>query len=173
MTDGHGRVTPAFSGSETELLFGFLDYQRDTFAWKTSGLTQDQLAYRHEPSTLTLAGLMKHLAMVEDWWFTHRFQGLARREPAAGVDFHIDPDWEFRTAVDDDPEELRSLWRESVELSRAATAGRGLDELSVLVSRGGTPFSLRWIVLHMLEEYARHNGHADLIREAIDGETGQ
>jgi len=98
--------------------------------------------------------------------------------PWADVDFESDPDWEFRTAAEDNPEELRRLFDVAVADSDAIVdrvlAETGLDTLSQQRSReDDEPFSLRWILLHMIEEYARHNGHADLIRESIDGATGE
>jgi uncharacterized damage-inducible protein DinB len=166
------RTDPAMIGNELEVSLAYLDYHRDTLAWKTSGLTQEQLAQALAPSTMTLGGLLKHLAVVEDSWFTNRFAGQEMPEPWASVDWDADWDWEWHTAADDSPEELRELWQASVSRSRAAIAGHDLDAVSVKPTRSGH-FNLRWVVLHMIEEYARHNGHADLIRESIDGQTGE
>jgi uncharacterized damage-inducible protein DinB len=173
------RVDPPLRGSEADTLLGFLDYHRDTLRVKTEGLSQQQLAQPLPPSTMTLGGLLKHLALVENWWFSMVLMGNEDIEPWAAVDWDADPDWEWRTAADDSPEELRRLFDEAVATAdgylRQAMAGVGLDTLAVRPSRreGEGQFSVRWIVTHMIEEYARHTGHADLIRESIDGLVGE
>jgi uncharacterized damage-inducible protein DinB len=171
------RVDPPLRSDEASTLRGFLDYHRDTFRWKCSGLTQEQLAQTLPPSDMTLAGMMKHLALVESGWFESTFAGGEHMPPFEDVDWDADPDWEWRTAKDDSPQDLRSLFDEAVRRADAvidqALAGPGLEADSQRKSRSGEPFSLRWIIAHMIEEYARHNGHADLIRESIDGETGE
>jgi uncharacterized damage-inducible protein DinB len=169
------RTEPAFSLGEADMLSAFLDYHRRTLLMKVEGLGQAQLAQRIPTSTLTLAGLLKHMALVEDSWFTERFAGQAMPAPFADVDWDADPDWEFHTAVDDSPGWLVQRYSEACERSRAVVAGASsLDELAVAGrSRSGEVFTLRWILHHMIEETARHNGHADLLREAIDGATGE
>ena len=128
---------------------------------------------------MTLGGMMKHLAVVESNWFNDVFLGLPEVEPWASVDWDADRDWEWHTAADDSPEDLYRLFdatvAESDRIVDEALAGpAGLDTLSVVESRRGEGhFSLRWILVHLIEEYARHNGHADLIRESIDGVTGE
>ena len=103
-----------------------------------------------------------------------RFLGLPMREPWAGVDFEADPEWEFRTGAELEPEELRQRYREACERSRQAAAqAASLDQESALAIRDGGRFTLRWVLLHLLEETARHAGHADLLREAIDGTIGE
>ncbi len=103
-----------------------------------------------------------------------RFLGLPVREPWAGVDFESDPGWEFRTSAELEPEQLRQRYREACERSRQAAAqAAGLDQESAEAFPDGTRFTLRWVLLHLLEETARHAGHADLLREAIDGITGE
>jgi dienelactone hydrolase/uncharacterized damage-inducible protein DinB len=169
-----GRTEPAPDGGERELLGQYLDFQRQTVLAKTEGLTREQLARRHPPSALTLAGLLYHLALVEESWMEERFLGLPVREPWAGVDFAADPEWEFRTSAELEPEQLRQRYREACERSRQAAAqADGLGQLSVQPLRDGRRFSLRWVLLHLLEETARHAGHADMIREAIDGTVGE
>jgi hypothetical protein len=162
---------------EVTALRGFLDYQRDTFRGKCAGLTQAQLAQAHPPSTMTLGGMMKHLALNEVGWFGSSLTGTPYPAPFDTVDWDADPDWEWRTAADDPPVELRALYDDCVVRAdaaiAAALANEGLDTLSTRESSEGGAFSLRWILLHMIEEYARHNGHADLIRESIDGVTGE
>lgn len=141
---------------------------------KTGGLDQAQLAQAHPPSDLTLAGLLYHLALVEEYWMEVRFAGLPSREPWASVDFDADPNWEFRTAASLGPAELQGRYRDACERSRAIADGAaGLDQLSVVARSDGTHFSLRWVLLHLIEETARHAGHADLLREAIDGTVGE
>jgi uncharacterized damage-inducible protein DinB len=173
--DLHGRVEPAFSADERTMLAAYLDYHRDTLVWKASGLTQAQLAQPHPPSSLTIGGLVKHMALVEDSWFTERFAGQPEPAPWADVDWDADPDWEHHSAADDSPEALLALYAAACERSRAIyAAAESLEQRSVVPDRRvGEPFTLRWMVLHMLEETARHNGHVDLLRESIDGVTGE
>jgi uncharacterized damage-inducible protein DinB len=169
-----GRVDPVPDADEATQLFGFLDYHRATLLIKTDGLDADQLARAHAPSTMTLGGLLKHLALVEDNWFSVFLHGHDPAEPWAGVDWDADNDWEWHTAADDDPDELRALYTDTVDRARGLVQGLPLDHLSVRRLRHeDRPANLRWIVLHMIEEYARHNGHADLLRESIDGSVGE
>lgn len=168
------RIDPDSSGSELDLLTQFLDYQRETMLLKCDGLTREQLARPLAPSTLTLGGLLNHLALVEDSWMNDRFLGLPEREPWAGVDWDADPDWEFRTAADLEPEQLRQRYGEAVSRTQQVVAGAsGLDQLSVQPRGNGQRFSLRWVLLHLLDETARHAGHADLLRQSIDGTVGE
>jgi dienelactone hydrolase/uncharacterized damage-inducible protein DinB len=161
-------------GGERELLGQYLDFQRQTMLAKTEGLGREQMARRHAPSTLTLAGLLYHLALVEETWLEVRFLGLPVREPWAGVDFDADPEWEFRTSAELEPEQVRQRYRQACVRSREAAAQADtLDQLSVQPLRDGRRFTLRWVLLHLLEETARHAGHADLLREAIDGIVGE
>lgn len=170
----HGRWEPDFDADERTMLTGFLDYHRATLRWKASGLTPEQMNQRVAASDLTLAGLLKHLALVEDSWFTFRFAGRPEPEPWAGVDWDTDPDWEMRTAADDPPEALLALYDEACARSRAVIDAAGsLDQTQAWEGWQGRPLTLRWVLLHMIEETARHNGHADLLREAIDGVTGE
>ncbi len=168
------RNDPDPGGSELTLLSQYLDYQRETMLSKTDGLTREQLARNHPPSELTLAGLLYHLSLVEEDWMEVRFSGLPDREPWAGVDWNADPNWEFRTATDFEPEQLQSRYREACERSRyVVSEAADLDRLSVKALRDGRRFSLRWVLLHLIEETARHAGHADFLREAIDGTVGE
>jgi hypothetical protein len=175
--DDHGRADPPGAADEVATLLGFLDYQRATFAWKTAGLNASELATTIASSTMTLGGMMKHLALDEDSWLSEVLTDKAPSPPWDHVDWENDPDWEWRSAAKDSPEMLRSLWEESVERSRASVTEFLLDgdvaKLARRVRKDGRAPSARWILCHMIEEYARHNGHADLIREAIDGETGE
>ncbi len=173
------RTDPPLVADEATTLRAFLDFHRDTFRWKCAGLTQQQLAEALPPSDMTLGGMMKHLAIVESGWFEETFRGGQTMPPFDTVDWEADRDWEWHTAKDDTPEELRALFDEAVRradavIDAALATDAGLDATSSRESRReGTPFSLRWILVHMIEEYARHNGHADLIRQSIDGETGE
>jgi uncharacterized damage-inducible protein DinB len=128
-------------------------------------------------SSLTLGGLLKHMALVEDSWFSERLRGQDPVPPWDAVDGEADPDWELHSAAEDTPEELFTLWRAAVDRSRASVAAAlaegGLDQPMRAELRDGRQPSLRWIFVHMIEEYARHNGHADLLREAVDGATGE
>jgi len=174
------RTERPLRADEVTSLRGFLDYHRDTFRMKCAGLTQAQLAQPLAPSDMTLGGMMKHLAVVDQSWFEDDFLGRGLMPPFDTVDWDADRDWEWHTAENDTPEQLLALFDEAVRRSNAvldealAPGGVGLDGLSVLEPSDGVGrFSLRWIILHMIEEYARHNGHADLIRQSIDGQTGQ
>jgi len=156
------------------MLSQYLDYQRETMLSKTESLTRQQLAQQHPPSQLTLAGLLYHLSLVEEDWMEVRFAGLPDREPWASVDWESDPDWEFGTAAQLEPEQLQSRYRQACERSRHVVSNAaGLDQLSVRALRDGRHFSLRWVLLHLIEETARHAGHADFLREAIDGTVGE
>jgi uncharacterized damage-inducible protein DinB len=164
---------PDRSGDDLTLLTQFLDYQRAVMVRKAEGLTAEQLAMRLGPSEMTLGGLLKHMALVEDSWFERRLLGRDEPEPWASVDWDADPDWEFHTAADDEPAELLRLYRVACERSRAAVEEvRDLDVMSKVPNRRGERYSLRWILIHMIEETARHAGHADLLRESIDGAVG-
>ena len=170
------RTDPPPAADEAAQLFAFLDYHRATLLTKTDGLGAEQLARRHPPSTMTLGGMLKHLALVEESWFC-RWLGRDMRQLWQDVDWDSDPDWEWRTAADNSPEQLLTLWEESVALARSSL-GEALrhGDLGQPATRAwpdGRSPSLRWIVCHMIEEYARHNGHADLIRESVDGSTGE
>ncbi|MFL5738410.1 MAG: DinB family protein [Actinomycetota bacterium] len=176
--DEHGRPEPPGRAGEVETLLGFLDYQRATLAWKTGGLDSAGLDSTVGASTMTLGGLLKHLALVESDWFYSSLYGREAEPPWDAVDWNADPNWEWRTAAEDSPEALYDIWNTAVERSRervteALSNGGGLDQLAQGEWPETGPPSLRWIVVHMIEEYARHNGHADLLRESVDGERGE
>ncbi|SFW74456.1 DinB family protein [Amycolatopsis australiensis] len=175
--DEQGRPEPPLDGDEAETLLGFLDFHRATLAWKCAGLGADGLRATHPPSTMTLGGLLKHLAYVEDRWFSVVLFDRAPAAPFDAVDWAATPDWDWDSAVGDTPEQLKGLWEDAVarsrELTTRALANGGLAHPSRRRLRDGTTPSLRWILVHMVEEYSRHNGHADLIRESIDGSTGE
>ncbi len=176
--DPDARTNPPLDGDEVTTVRAFLDYHRDTLRWKVDGLSQAQLAQPLEPSTMTLGGMVKHLALVESNWFEVVLAGGDYMPPFDTVDWDADADWDWHSAVDDTPEEIRALFDEAVAradkaIDEALAKPTGLDTSSQRLSRWtDEPYSLRWMILHMIEEYARHNGHADLIRESIDGQTG-
>lgn len=174
--DDVGRPEPPIASSEVETLLGYLDYQRATLEWKTRGVDAAGMSLQVACSTMTLGGLLKHMAWVEDHWFSYFLSDVERSEPWRSVDWSADNNWEWNSAVKDSPEELRELWGDFVARSRAnvqRVIGDGLDQLASRSWPNGESPSLRWIVVHMIEEYARHNGHADMLREAVDGETGE
>jgi len=177
--DEYGRPEPPLMGDETETLVGFLEYQRATLNWKCRGLDAAGLNVSVGVSSMTLGGILKHLAYVEDFWFSQRLHGRDWRPPVDTGNWPANPDWDwhFTSAARDTPEQLQAIWRTAVAQSRSsvteALADGGLAGLARRPWPNGESPSLRWILVHMIEEYARHNGHADLIRESIDGETGE
>ncbi len=179
IVDEHGRPEPPLDSGELATLLGFLDYQRATLEWKCRGLGDEQLRVALPPSPMTLGGLLKHLAYVEDFWFTEVVAGEPAPEPWASADFTADPDWDWRSAALDSGGDLRALWAGRVSRSRGIVKERLSQDEDAALSRthsawgGRGRVSLRWVLAHMIEEYARHNGHADLIRESIDGQTGE
>ncbi len=156
---------------EVASLSRFLDQHREIFRRKAGGLGADDLARTLPPSDLTLGGMVKHLAFVEDWWFGRHLMD-AQYEPWASVDWSADEDWDWHSAVDDTPEQLWALWDKTVARSRAAVEEDPRAERLARRGRRDQDIELRWILTHMVEEYARHNGHADLIRQSIDGQVG-
>jgi hypothetical protein len=159
---------------EIEALLGALHRNRRTFAWKTGGLDAYAMGRTLGPSKVTLGGLVKHLALVEDHYFTHQLHG--RDYPAVWAPMAEDEDWEWKSAADDSPGELRTLWLQAVARSEVALddaiADGGLDRRLEISDRDERP-NLRRVLVDMIEEYARHTGHADLIRESIDGLVGE
>jgi hypothetical protein len=152
------------------MLTTWLDFQRATLLWKCEGLDGEALSRPGvPPSSLTLLGLVRHMAVVEWWWFDHIFTGSASPEPISTVE---DRDADFN---DLDPDRAMAdveLFEQQCEVSRSVAAAAGsLEARSVSTER--PTVSLRWILIHMIEEYARHNGHADLLREQIDGAVGE
>lgn len=166
-----------YAADETTTLRAFLDHFRGTLRRQCAGLDADQLATPLPPASMTLGGMLKHLAFVEHWWFSVVLHGHEPSGLWADVDWSADQDWDWHSAADDEPEQLRAWLDEAIAtsdrlLDEALAEGRGLDRLAVR-PRGGTGerASLRWILVHMVEEYARHCGHADLLRESLDGAT--
>ena len=164
------RIEPPLDGDEKVMLMGFLDYHRATLRWKCDGLTPEQLATRAVPSsTLSLLGIVRHLAEVEHSWFGY----LEHNKQPWIYATEAEPDLDFDGAVADPGvvAEAWTTWQAEVDHARDVAQRTPLD--STFTYRTGEVMTHRWTLLHMLEEYARHNGHADLLREAIDGTTGE
>lgn len=165
------RVALPTAGDETQTLLGALDRNRRTFAWKCLGLPAEDLRRTLAPSTLTLGGLVKHMALVEDHHFTLQFDATMP-EPWASVDWDAEPEYPWTSAAGDSPEELGELWKAAVDRSRDLLERTSLDQAATYSEWDELP-NLRRVVIDMIEEYARHTGHADLIRESIDGLVGE
>ena len=167
MTDN--RVDPPFEADERTTLTAFLDFLRDTLALKCEGLTDDQLRERAvPPSSLSLLGLVRHMAEVERNWFRPVLGG---EEMAGFFSPHLDWEVAFRDLATADVAEAFRLWRAECDHARALVAAPPSFDVTGFRSSGYV--SLRWVMTHMIEEYARHLGHADLIRERLDGSTGE
>ncbi len=159
--------------SELSDLRGFLDAQRATLRRQVAGLDAAQLDQRLAPSTMTLGGMLKHLAYVEDFWLHVILLDQPPTPPFEAVDWARNRDWDWNSAVDDTPEELRALFEDAVARSDAALdAVAGPEARAARGRRRTAEPTVRWLLLHMVEEYARHCGHADLLRENVDGATG-
>ena len=163
---------PPIGGDEADTLLGYLERQRATFAWKVGGLSAEQLSTTHPPSEMTLGGMLKHLTRFEDDMSTEWLYGEEQLAPWNAVDWNADPAWDWRTAADDSHQDLYGRWQDAVARSRRRFA-QALGERGP--GRQPTPEAptVRYILLNMIEGYARHNGNADLIREAIDGLIGE
>lgn len=163
------------AGDETATLLGALDREREILAWKCGKLDEAGMRATTAASSITLGGLLKHLALVEDDYFSRRVLGRQLGPPWDVIDWDADPNWEWESASHDTPEQLRALWEGAVTRSRAAIAGTladgGLNRLCS-ISDGPAP-NLRRILIDVIEEYARHNGHADIVRESVDGLVGE
>ena len=175
-----GFPEPPAVGDEVVTLLGSLERQRATFAWKCADLTSEQLRRRLPSSELSLARLLKHLAWMEDLNFTRDLAHGEVPEPWAGVDAESRSQWAFDSAEDDSADTLHALWRSAVERSRQAVRaalgpdGRGPDVLGATYRDGdGNESTLRRLLVDLIEEYGRHTGHADLLREAVDGRVGE
>ncbi|MBG0832806.1 DinB family protein [Planomonospora sp. ID67723] len=168
MTDN--RIDPPFIADEASMLNSWLDWHRETLAVKCAGLSEEQLRLRSAaPSTLSLLGLVRHMADVERNWFRNVLSG----EGTSGIYWtEQDPDGEFDNVDTASAEEAFATWRAEIEHARKVSAGLPLDTVGKS-RRRGEDVSLRWILVHMIEEYARHNGHADIIRQLVDGATGE
>ena len=169
---------PSRQPGEVEMLLFALERSRAQFAWKVGGLDADALHRAHPPSSMTLGGLVKHLAGVEERQMALTFTGRRPAPPWDTMDPGDDPDFEWRTSLEDSPEELYSLWSSAVERSRAVTAealateGALDQEVAIPFVEGELP-NVRRMLVDLHDEYARHVGHVDLFREAIDGLVGE
>ncbi len=176
MADGDTPWEPPLAGTEIEHLVGALERLRTTFLWKVDGLDGAGLAARIGASTLTLGGLLKHLALNEDSLFTSKLTGDAVGEPWESL-WDGTEDWEFTSAAADPPEQLYAFWHDAVDRSRArltaALQRGGVDQLVAISNDDGEHASLRRLLCDLIEEYGRHTGHADLLREAVDGRVGE
>ena len=166
------RTDPPTTAPEKETLEAFLDYHRATLLMKCDGLSAEQLrTHSVPPSNLTLLGMLRHLVEVEIDWFRNVFKG-EEIEPIYFGEGRWNDD--FDDLLGAEPAQVLERYHAACEGSRQVVRVASLDDVSKKASqRTGRHFSLRWIMLHMIEEYARHNGHADLLREAIDGSTGE
>ena len=166
------RIEAPAVADERAALQGWLDYHRATLLWKCAGLDGDQLAARPvESSTLSLLGLVRHMAEVERWWFRRRFAGLPGLGDLYCSDEYRDGDFDCTDA--ERAEADFANFKTECAAADEAARGRALEDTFTFTTRTGTEtMDLRWVYLHMIEEYARHNGHADLLRELIDGVTG-
>ena len=174
-TQRQGYPEPPALGDEASTLVGSLERQRATFEWKCADLAGDELAMRFDSSELSLGRLLKHLAYMEDLNFTRDLAGVELPRPWADVDPATRAEWVFGSADLDSPETLYALWREAVHRSRAAVrealqrGGPG----TTYQCGDGQESTVRRLLVDMIEEYGRHTGQADLLREAIDGRVGE
>ena len=179
MVHTHYPWEPPLAGSEVDHLLGALNRLRTTFRWKADDLGAEGLRTRIGGSALTLGGLLKHLAAAEDCMFTTKLTGAPMGAPWDAMGWDCDQDWEFTftSAASDTPDQLYTLWDSAVRRSwvrlDAALATGGLDQLVHLSWIDGRHLSLRRLVCDLIEEYGRHTGHADLLREAVDGLVGE
>jgi hypothetical protein len=168
---------PSMTAGEVEMMLFSLERARAQFAWKVGGLDADALRRPFPPSAMTLGGLVKHLALVEEMKMAEFVDGRHLEAPWRQENFQADPDWDWHSAADDTPEELYALWQRAVARSRAgwadALARGGLDQPSLFVLPDGSSPNLRRVLVDLSDAYARHTGHADLFREAVDGLVGE
>jgi uncharacterized damage-inducible protein DinB len=165
---GDTRATPPTLGSEREILISYLEWHRATLELKCAGVLPERLSERSvAASSMSLHGLLRHLAGVERWWFRIQFAG----DDVPMLHYSDDdPDQDFDDVSGDVGEALHA-WRTECERAREIVAASALDDQGTKL-KTGEPFSLRWLLVNLIAEYARHNGHADLLRESIDGKTG-
>jgi hypothetical protein len=177
MTSSDFPWEPPTAGSELEHLFGALDRLRTTFRWKADGLDDTGLRVTIGASTLTIGSLLKHLAFVEAFYARLKVAGESPGAPWETVDWEANPSWDFTSAADNSAEELYALYDGAVararEIYRAAVADGGLDQIVHIDDDAGRHASLRRLIFDLVEEYGRHTGHADMLREAVDGRVGE
>ena len=158
------RPDPSPEHDTATMLLGYLERQRATFAWRVGGLDAQGLRTTHPPSVLTLGGMLKHLARFEDDMSHEWLAGRGQLPPWDAIDWENEHDWDWRSAAEDSPETLRSMWTDAVDRSRTM--------FDAAIEKVGVTEGVLYVLLNMIEEYARHNGHADLIRESLDGFVG-
>jgi hypothetical protein len=177
MSGAVDKPSPTPGPTEAESLISVLERNRRTFAWKTADLDALGLRAKTAASTMTLGGLVKHVALVEADSLAVKLAGREYGPPWDAVDFDADPDWEWRTGAEDSWDDVYKLWRDAVERSRMLVAEvineRGLDGPASFSWPDGRTPTVRAMLLDMIEEYARHTGHADILREAVDGRVGE
>jgi catechol 2,3-dioxygenase-like lactoylglutathione lyase family enzyme len=159
------------TADERRMLSDMLEWYRAAVLRKVDGISPATARTSPVRSGTTIASLLKHLALVEDSWFTERFAGVDDLEPWASAPWDDDPDWEFHTAVTDPVEDLVTLYQAACDRSRSAAADHDLDEPAA--SPGRREFNLRFAYVHLIEETARHLGHMDILREFLDGSIGE
>ncbi len=165
-SSGESRPEPPHAAPPVELVSGFLDFLRATMVWKLEGLSEEEARRSTVPSGISLLGMVKHLAYVERWWFRIVFAG----EDLPVLWTEADPDADWRVEPGETIASIVALYDGEVAGARDVVAGHAWDEPS---RRSESPQTLGWILTHMVEETARHCGHADLLREQIDGATGE
>ena len=172
------RADPAYSSDEVGMLRGFLDHYRATIRLQASGLTDAQLDQSLPPSDLTLGGMLMHLAFVEDYWFSYNLLGREPSPPWDSAPWDDDPDWDWHAAAGMPHAALDALLADAIVRSdECFDAALAADpELDRPIARPRDPAkgetaTVRWVLVHLVEEYCRHAGHADLIRQSIDGAT--
>ncbi len=159
-------------GDERDTLLSVLDWYRAGVVAKASSTSQRVATTSPVASGSTIAGIVNHLALVEDDWFDHRFAGNPEREPWASAPWDVDRDWEFHVANEQPLEEVIARYEAACARSRQATEGRQLDDVAA-AAHPGREFNLRFVITHLIEETARHLGHMDILRELLDGTTGE
>jgi uncharacterized damage-inducible protein DinB len=168
--DEQGRPLPPAAAAERDMVEAFLDFHRATLLWKVSDLSDEALRRPMTPSGVSLLGLVKHLADVEQSWFVEVFAGEPPEFPLWRDD---DPGATWRIEPDETTERILDVYRRVCDRCRAIVAAASPEDVAAAPRPGAEGLTLRWILVHMVEETARHNGHADIIREAIDGATGE
>jgi hypothetical protein len=175
--DAYPPWEPPFAGTEIEHVLGSLDRLRATFRWKADGLDAAGMRTSMPSSTLTIGGLLKHVAVQEDYAALVKVAGQPMPSVWDDNGWDGDDDWEFSSAAEQSPAELYALYDAAVDRARdvvrAALDERGLDGDSAVTLEDGTRASVRRILFDLLEEYGRHTGHIDLVREAVDGRVGE
>jgi hypothetical protein len=168
---------PPFAGTETEHVLGSLDRLRATFRWKADGLDADQIHRPLPSAALTVGGLLKHMAAQEDYAAAVKIAGQPMPSVWDDNGWDGDNDWEFNSAAEDSPEDLYAMYDGAVErardILRATVEDRGLGGDSAVTLDDGSKASVRRILFDLLEEYGRHTGHMDLVREGVDGRVGE